>query len=60
MIRCRECERCWPFKVLHKQFYFCRELGMGNGAHKKLWDKKPIGHPRWCPRIKEVKKNEDS
>lgn len=57
MIRCSECEHCWPFKVLHKQFYFCEGLGMGNGTHRKLWDKIPVGHPRWCPKRKEEKQN---
>ena len=57
MIRCCECEHCWPLRVQHREFYFCEALGMCDGAYKKLWNKVPKGHPRWCPKRKEEKEN---
>lgn len=39
MIRCCECEHCWPFKVLHRQFYFCAGLGMGTAPTKSYGTK---------------------
>ena len=50
MIRCVYCDRLATKKILHKRFFYCP------ACPEKLWDKLPLSHPRWCPKVKEAKK----
>ena len=51
MIRCSECEWIDTMAFNTKEFYFCAKHRFSPGVSrvKKLWTKKPKGHPRWCP-----------
>ena len=60
MIRCSECDQLQKFGMRNvftgreKVFYECK-------AYHYCWrlmSKIPKTHPRWCPRYKEVKRDE--
>lgn len=53
MIRCGECDGLCCRQIKSKTFYHCE------ARPDRLWDKIPKTHPRWCPKWKGVKKNDE-
>ena len=54
MIRCSECDGLCCRHIQSKAFYHCE------ARPEKLWLKEPKTHPRWCPKYKEGKKNDET